>query len=64
MDSQKHIPSILADRDMAVKLGLRGTPGFLIVKTDGRRFTDPFIIPGAVRYDTFRSEIEKILKKR
>jgi protein-disulfide isomerase len=64
MDSQKHIEAILADRDMAVKLGFRGTPGFLIVKTDGRRFTDPFIIPGAVRYDTFRSEIEKLLKKR
>jgi len=64
MDSQKHVPSILADRDMAVKLGFRGTPGFLIVKTDGRRFTDPFIIPGAVRYDTFRNEIEKLLKKR
>ena len=64
MDSQKHIQAILADRDMAVKLGFRGTPGFLIVKTDGRRFTDPFIIPGAVRYATFRTEIERLLKKR
>jgi protein-disulfide isomerase len=64
MDSQKHIQAILADRDMATRLGFRGTPGFLLAKTDGRRFTDPFIIPGAVRYDTFRSEIERLLKKR
>jgi protein-disulfide isomerase len=64
MDSQKHIEAILADRDLAVKLGFRGTPGFLIVKTDGRRFSDAFTIPGAVRYEMFRTEIEKLLKKR
>ena len=64
MDSQKHIQAILADRDTATRLGFRGTPGFLIVKTDGRRFSDAFTIPGAVRYDTFRNEIEKLLKKR
>ena len=64
MDSEKHIEAILADRNMAVKLGFRGTPGFLIVKTDGQRFSDAFTIPGAVRYDTFRNEIERLLKKR
>ncbi len=64
MDSQKHIEAILADRDMATKLGFRGTPGFLLVKTDGRRFSDAFTIPGAVRYDVFRREIEKLLRKR
>ncbi|TAL12967.1 MAG: DsbA family protein [Nitrospirae bacterium] len=64
MDSQKHVEAILADRNMAVKLGFRGTPGFLLVRADGRRFSDAFIIPGAVRYDTFRTEIEKLLKKR
>ena len=64
MDSQKHIEAILADRDMATKLGFRGTPGFLIVKTDGRRFSDAFTIPGALPYAKFSSEIEKLLKKR
>jgi protein-disulfide isomerase len=63
MDSQKHIPAIMADREMAVRLRFRGTPGFLIVRTDGRRFSDAFTIPGAVRYETFRKEIEKLLKK-
>ena len=64
MDSQKHIEAILADREMAGRLGFRGTPGFLIVKTAGRRFSDAFTIPGAVRYETFRNEIERLLKKR
>lgn len=63
MDSQKHIQAILGDREMAVKLGFRGTPGFLVVKTDGRRFSDGFTMPGAVRLDTFRTEIERLLKK-
>src|SRR5437016_1489406 len=64
MDSQKHVPAIMADRELATALGFRGTPGFLVVRTDGHRFSDPFTIPGAVRYDVFRAEIERLLKKR
>jgi len=63
MESEKHVPAILRDRDMAVKIGFRGTPGFLIVKTDGRRFSDAVPIPGALPYNTFRNEIEKLLQK-
>ena len=63
MDSQKHVSAILADRDLAVKLGFRGTPGFFMARTDGKRFTDAFLIPGALPYQTFQSEIEKLLKK-
>jgi len=54
----------MADRELATALGFRGTPGFLVVRTDGHRFSDPFTIPGAVRYDVFRTEIERLLKKR
>ncbi len=64
MDSEKHIPAIMADREMAGRLRFRGTPGFLLVRTDGKHFTDAFTIPGAVPYDRFRTEIEKLLKKR
>jgi len=64
MDSQKHIPAILFDRDTATKLGFRGTPGFLMARTDGRRFSDAFTIPGAVPYTIFSKEIEQLLKKR
>ena len=64
MDSQKHIEAILADRDMAVKLGFHGTPGFLVVKTDGRRFSDPTLIPGALPYGRFSAAIDKLIAKR
>ena len=62
MDTQKHIQSILEDRDVAMRL-FRGTPGFLIARTDGKRFTDAFTIPGALPYRTFQNEIEKLLKR-
>ncbi len=65
MDSQKHVPAIMADRELATTtLGFRGTPGFLIVRTDGHRFSDALTIPGAVPYATFQQEIERLLKKR
>ena len=64
MDSQKHIEAILADHDEGVKLGFRGTPGFLIVRTDGKRFSDPAMIPGAIPLATFSAEIDRLLKKR
>jgi hypothetical protein len=64
MDSQKHIEAILDDRDEAKRLGFPGTPGFLLVRTDGKRFTDPSRIPGALPLAKFSSEIDRLLKKR
>ena len=64
MDSQKHVPAIMADRDLATSLGFVGTPGFLVVRTDGRRFTETIAIPGAVPYTTFQKEIDRLLKQR
>jgi len=65
MDSRRHIEAIMADKVAGTKLGFRGTPGFLLVRTDGTRLMDPFVmLPGAVPYDRFRSEIDRLLKKR
>ena len=51
MDSQKHVDSIMADKELGEQLGFRGTPSFLIVRTAGDRFSDPVRIPGAaLRY--------------
>lgn len=64
MDAQKHIYAILDDRDVGTRLGFRGTPGFLMGRSNGKYLTNAFIIPGAVPYPTFSSEIERLLKKR
>lgn len=64
MDSQKHVKSIIADRDAGAGFGFRGTPGFLLIRTDGTRFKDPVRIPGAAGYAVFRLQIEQLLKIR
>jgi protein-disulfide isomerase len=63
MDSLRHLKGIMADRDAGSKLGFRGTPGFILARTDGRSFTDGVTIPGAVPFPTFRDTIERLLKK-
>ena len=60
---QKHVDSIMADKELGERLGFRGTPGFLIVRTTGDRFTDAVRIPGAASYEVFAQQIEKLLKK-
>jgi protein-disulfide isomerase len=64
MDAQKHISAILADRDVGNRLGFRGTPGFLVGRSNGKYLAHSFTVPGALPYATFSSEIERLLKKR
>src|SRR2546428_2252066 len=46
MDSQKYVQPIIKDREAGEGFGFRGTPGFLLLRTDGTRFKDPVRIPG------------------
>jgi protein-disulfide isomerase len=64
MDSQRHIKAIIADREEGTNLGFRGTPGFLLVTTDGTRIANPIKIPGAASYAVFEKQIDQLLKKR
>lgn len=64
MDGQKHVPSILNDRDVGTRLGFHGTPGFLLGRSNGKYLTNAFTVPGALPYSTFSAEIERLLKKR
>jgi protein-disulfide isomerase len=64
MDSQKYVQRIIADRNAGATLGFRGTPGFLLLRTDGTHFKDPVKIPGAAAYAVFQSQIEQLLKIR
>jgi len=63
MDSQKHTEAILADRDKAKRLGFPGTPGFLLVRTDGKRFSEVSRVSGALPLARFSIEIDRLLKK-
>jgi protein-disulfide isomerase len=59
----KYLRAILHDREEAGSWGLRGTPGFILMRTDAAPTeTAPAIaIPGAFPFEVFEEEIEKLL---
>lgn len=64
LDSKKHEPTVQADLASAAKLGVSGTPGFLVGLTDPE---DPdkvnlsVYIKGAKSIDAFRASIDDLL---
>lgn len=58
LDSGKYRDSIKKDTDFAASLGLRGTPSFIIVKSDG---SDPEKIEGAYPFAAFKQVLDKKL---
>ncbi len=63
MQEGKHLRGILQDREEAGSWGFRGTPGFVLMRTDATLTeTAPAIaIPGAFPFEVFEEEIEKLL---
>ena len=65
MESNKHAEAIRADMREASKVGITGTPGFVLAKTDPK---DPTkvkgltFIRGAQPFAKFKTEIDKQLK--
>lgn len=63
MDSQKYKSKVENDRDEAGKLGLSGTPSFVIGKTKGNNLEGVKIV-GAQSYAVFDSKIQELLATR
>jgi len=65
MESSKHAPAIRADMKEAAKVGITGTPGFVLALTD---LKDPTkvkglsYIRGAQPFATFKAQIDQALK--
>ncbi len=59
-EESRYTKDIFADVIEAGKLGLRGTPGFVLSVTKNPQ--EAVIIPGAFPYETFKEEIDKLLK--
>lgn len=61
----RHLEEILQEKGQALRLGFRGTPGFILLRAD--RVQDesqeiPLIgIPGALPYEVFEEQIERLL---
>lgn len=57
----RYVDAIFRDRAEGASLGLRGTPGFVLVRTKGSSQEEPLVIPGAFPFDVFDEEIERLL---
>jgi protein-disulfide isomerase len=57
----RHVGAIFRDRAEGASLGLRGTPGFVLIRTQASSQDEPLVIPGAFPFDVFDEEIERLL---
>ena len=62
LDSHKYFSDIEKDLADAGSLGIRGTPAFVLFPTQVPDDPNLIVIPGAFPYETFKEEIDKLLK--
>jgi protein-disulfide isomerase len=61
MKEARHTEAIFSDRAEGYNLGFRGTPGFVLMRTDHPEQEPPLVIPGAFPYEVFEEQIERML---
>ncbi len=64
LDSGKHTGEIRKDIEAGNKIGLEGTPTFILGQTTPDGIMKGRLIMGAVQYDVFKSMIDAILKNK
>jgi len=65
METSKHAEAIRADMKEASKVGITGTPGFVLARTDPKdptKVTGISFIRGAQPFATFKTAIDANLK--
>jgi len=62
MTAHRYMPDIEKDLRDAGSLGIRGTPAFVLFPTKVPENPHLILIPGAFPYETFKEEIDKLLK--
>lgn len=62
ISSHRYMQDIEKDLRDAGSLGIRGTPGFVLFPTKVPENPHLILIPGAFPYETFKEEIDKLLK--
>jgi protein-disulfide isomerase len=62
MAAHRYMQDIEKDLRDAGSLGIRGTPAFVLFPTNVPEDTHLILIPGAFPYETFKEEIDKLLK--
>lgn len=61
VQERRHVRDIFGDRREGADLGIRGTPGFVLMLTNPSSKTPVLVIPGAFPYEVFEQHIERLL---
>ena len=61
LEEAPHTEAIRRDREEGVRLGFVGTPGFILLRTKGADQQRPIAIPGAVPFERFQEQIDRLL---
>ncbi len=62
LQEARHVEAIFRDREEGVSLGFVGTPGFVLLRTEGAGQQRPIVIPGALPFEVFQEQIDRLLK--
>jgi protein-disulfide isomerase len=57
----RHVNAVFRDRAEGVSLSFRGTPGFVLLRTEPSAKEPPIVIPGAFPFEVFEEQIERLL---
>jgi protein-disulfide isomerase len=57
----RSVDAIFRDRDEGTALGFRGTPGFIILRSNAPAGERPVSIPGAFPFEVFEEQIQRLL---
>jgi protein-disulfide isomerase len=61
LQEARYTKAIFQDREQGMSLGFRGTPGFVLLRTEGDPKDPALVIPGALPYEVFEEEIDRLL---
>lgn len=57
----RHVKAIFLDRAEGISLSFRGTPGFVLLRTEPSAKESPIVIPGAFPFEVFEEQIDRLL---
>jgi protein-disulfide isomerase len=62
LQDDRHREDILRDKEEGMELGFRGTPGFLLIRTERGEQEPAIAIPGAFPFAVFEQQIDRLLQ--
>ncbi len=62
-EEARHRGPVFQDRSEGVRLGFRGTPGFVLLRTkdEEREKESPIVLPGAFPFEVFEAQLDRLL---